>query len=56
LARHVWGESKPFANGEAEYEARLEALRIYQMYQKRLDEARKQKQEEQKEKQNEENQ
>ena len=49
LATHVWGESKPFANGEAEYEARLEALRIYQMYQKRLDDARK-KQEEQKKK------
>jgi len=56
LMRHIWGESKPFGNGEAEYLARLEALRIYQMYQGQLEEARKRKQEEEKKKQKEEDQ
>jgi RHS repeat-associated protein len=51
VARHVWAESKPFGTEEAQYEARLEALRIYQMYLKRLEEARKRKQQEDEQKQ-----
>jgi hypothetical protein len=44
IARHVWSESKPFSNEEAQYQARIEAQRVYQTYKKRLDEERKKRQ------------
>ncbi len=47
LSRHVWGESKPFGNEYAEYLARVEAARVYQLYQKRLEEERKRRQQQQ---------
>ena len=50
IARHVWGESKPFSNAEAQYQARIEALRVYRMYKKRLEEERKKRQQEDQEK------
>ena len=49
VARHIWNESKPFSNEEAQYQARIEAVRIYQMYRKRLEEGRKKRQQQQEE-------